>query len=310
MSFWTNNPCSPSWSSFASAWWNKTPLQLLCANPWAPTVKPIASLQLRKGRVEDARAIVEFWNRFYSTSASSKCFFPADVFCRRLLKGVWEVYVVVHPDSGELIGTITRRWIQSVQIGDAVLPRAGLVDYFCVHPAWRKKGVGNWLLTTLHHTGMRSPAPCPPHFFLWEGVNLRIPSFCTGFFYNKRGAARGTLPTVSKDAFPAAWASIQAECSIRAGGVPNEEDISVYPVKGAYVAIQNTFHRSIPDGARIGVILGDPDASLIETVLEEGGYGILLHTSYHQGWSMDSPYQWVAYNLQLNTLFGQFPCLL
>ena len=48
-----------------------------------------------------------------------------------------------------------------------------LVDAFCIHPAWRGKGVGDYLLTALHREANRQQKPCA--LFLKEGRMLPIP---------------------------------------------------------------------------------------------------------------------------------------
>lgn len=265
---------------------------------------PVRECALRLAKIEDARALVEFWNRFYSTSSKAKCFVPVDFVCKMLLKGVWEIWIVV-TQSGEIVGSIMRRWMKNLQIPPAVLPRAGFIEYFCVHPSWRKKGVGRLLLANLHNTASPNGI-CPPHLFLWEGLHPTTPPFSTGLFYSKRGSARNTLESI-KENLEKAWAICKRDC-ITAEGVPSDE-VNLYQTSKGIVAIWNTFHRSMPDGARIGIVVGNAGEEAIEEVLEKGPYGVLLRTSSKTGWSMDSPYQWVAYNLHIPSLLHSFPCL-
>jgi len=64
-----------------------------------------------------------------------------------------------------------------------------LVDGFCIHPDWRKKGVGDYLLTELH----RLTVDTPYTLFLKEGAPLSHAPFYTGH-YVYRALQEGLKP--------------------------------------------------------------------------------------------------------------------
>jgi GNAT superfamily N-acetyltransferase len=68
-----------------------------------------------------------------------------------------------------------------------------VVDCFCIHPSWRKKGVGDYLLTTLHRYANQHDIPyC---LFLKEGWSLSIlhsPLYSSRYVYQ---AVRATTPS-------------------------------------------------------------------------------------------------------------------
>jgi hypothetical protein len=81
------------------------------------------------------------------------------------------------------------------------------------------------------------------------------------------------------------------------------------------VAIWNTFHRSVPEGLLIGIVVGG-SAEAADALSSASGhpFGILLATwpfSLYglEGWQIDSPYQWISYNTHLGFVNTQFPGL-
>jgi len=95
-----------------------------------------------------------------------------------------------------------------------------------------------------------------------------------------------------------------------------QNEVSLWQIGGAYVAIWNTFHYSIPDGAKIGIIVGYTGDALEKVGTTVGhGYGILLlgtsvsETFSHSGWNLDSPFQWISYNTTNGFISGSFPAL-
>lgn len=79
-----------------------------------------------------------------------------------------------------------------------------VVDCFCIHPSWRKKGVGDYLLTTLHRYANENGIPyC---LFLKEGASLSIlhsPLYSSRYVYQAvLGATSSTsmIPITSEQA--------------------------------------------------------------------------------------------------------------
>lgn len=74
-------------------------------------------------------------------------------------------------DTEKLVGCIRYRCID-------IKKKIHLVDCFCIHPEWRGKGVGDYLLHDLHHRMKEKPYA----IFLKEGASLPIPSYYTSMY--------------------------------------------------------------------------------------------------------------------------------
>jgi hypothetical protein len=82
-----------------------------------------------------------------------------------------------------------------------------------------------------------------------------------------------------------------------------------------HVAIWNTFHYSIPDGLRIGIIVAHTSLEAVNAAAQTKahGFGILLlpvpvWRLGLEGWTVDSPFQWIAYNTDVGFI-ETFPAL-
>ena len=69
-----------------------------------------------------------------------------------------------------IAGTLRYRYLGTFQHTDKPV---SLVDTFCIHPAWRGKGLGSFLLTALHRTANQQKRPYA--LFLKEGAPLPYP---------------------------------------------------------------------------------------------------------------------------------------
>ena len=81
-------------------------------------------------------------------------------------------------EDDEIIGTLRYHYVGEFMNREPIY----LVDCFCIHPSWRHKGIGDYLLTQLHR---RSNAAHRPYaLFLKEGASLPIwlPPFYTGTY--------------------------------------------------------------------------------------------------------------------------------
>ena len=75
---------------------------------------------------------------------------------------------LVRDQSDQIAGTIRYHYIGEFITSDKVY----VVDAFCIHPKWRKRGVGDYLLTTLHRYANERGIPYA--IFLKEGAPLSI----------------------------------------------------------------------------------------------------------------------------------------
>ena len=136
-----------------------------------------------------------------------------------------------------------------------------VVDCFCIHPSWRKKGVGDYLLTVLHDFVNKNNIPyC---LFLKEGQSLSILSFP---IYSSRYAVRcleripfSTHPHVYSLSIHQAHRAIDLfqECNPSLFIVRNRENISnqIWKLyrKGIYTiiaCIQDTYQWFIQDNEK------------------------------------------------------------
>jgi len=81
--------------------------------------------------------------------------------------------VITVYDDTKLVGCIRYHYIgeyQSIQIH--------IVDCFCIHPEWRKKGVGEYLLHELHNMNLHRPYA----FFLKERMPIPVDPLYSGVY--------------------------------------------------------------------------------------------------------------------------------
>ena len=261
-----------------------------------PPIQPIKiPWTLRFATPADIEQLPEFWTRFFS--GTTRCIVPL-----LHIQKSWTIIVVVK--DSQVIGSLVRRWTK-LHIKETVWQKAGIIDYFCIHPAYRKRGIGRALLSCLHNVTER---PIQPHLMLLEGVQVTMPPISAGVYLSRRCSGSVLIKKINDEAI---WRACVKDIS-----TPFEEgETTLWKTPSGSVAIWNTFHYSIPDGLRIGIVVG---YTSIEAVTEAAsstthGFGVLLLPVpvlqiVMEGWTLDSPFQWIAYNLQAGFL-GGFPAI-
>jgi GNAT superfamily N-acetyltransferase len=311
-SFWSENSSAPSWISFVKNWWsdNSQP-KILDTSVAQLKIQPVPGCIVRKATPHDLECIPEFLNRYFSITSRCKCYLPV----QRLKEADWEIYVCI-TNAGVLVGTIVRRWIYGLHIGLAQWQKGGMIDYFCVHPAWRKRGIGRWLLATVQNT---APKPTPPHLILWEGLKPTTPPLLTGFYWSRRCLPTSTKQTQQLPFTPSLWSeTVRNKFIYSDPPTKSQTEISFWKTEKGNVTIWNTYHKTVPDGLLLGIVLSGSVDSVNEFVsLQKNPWGYLLvsstnpfYSEYGSEWSIDSPFQWIAYNLTCASVkFGEFPSL-
>jgi GNAT superfamily N-acetyltransferase len=154
----------------------------------------------------------------------------------------------------------------------------GIVDFFCVSPSWRKKGLGRCLLRSLVNATASQNRIL--HFFIKEGM----PLFCMPPLYQGNYIWRKTQK--------------QGKSS---------------PTPG-FLFI-NLYHRSLPEGHSLGELSLYPkgfDPEKVENAIDHSGFDILIMDSkfphlVERGWKNDSTYQWYCFNFHPGSFFQKEP---
>ena len=311
MSFWKSNPFVPSWTSFLGQAWSSNPPKLLETLDIRRQVSVLRGSILRAAVAGDFPAIVEFWGRYFSVQKSCRCVLPLAHLQNMVLKGLWEVLVVVREGTYEILGTIVRRRLRGLHIREAKWAEAGVIDYYCVHPAWRKRGIGKALLDAIHNTG---GSPMSPQLIFWEGLHPLYPPLSIGVFW-ARICSRIATDTVTKIINPQEclkeWVKGKRDVWTEQPG----EEISFWKTPAGIVTVWNSFHCTVPHGLPIGVVLNGHPAAINALALAPT-WGVLLVPRINplthdlgDAWTLDSPFQWIGYNLSVGFISSDFPLL-
>ena len=324
MGFWKSNPFVPSWSSFLGQAWCSVPPKLLETLHVRRPVQVPRGCDLRAALPGDFSAIIEFWSRYFSVQRSCRCIVPLAHLQSMVLKGLWEVIIVVRQGTHEILGSIVRRRIRNLHIREAKWISAGVIDYYCVHPAWRKRGIGNALLDVIHNTAHSSAsAPMPPQLIFWEGLHPLYPPLSVGVFWVRKCSASASA---SASASTALQKISDSQESLKAWRILQQthgnqdiwteepgEETSIWKTSTGPVAVWNSFHCTVPHGLSIGVVLGGSVAAINE-LANTATWGILLVPRINplthdlgNGWTLDSPFQWIGYNLSVGFISSEFP---
>jgi len=325
MSFWTNNPCVPTWTEFFQSYFYSRPAKLIDPRPAAKVIPPFprySGLSMRRATPEDIVQLPGLWSRWFSTSKSARCVVPLSHIQKYVESGKWDILVCVK-GGAEVVGTLVCRWIDGLHVREVRWPKAFFIDYLCTQPAYRNKGVCRSLMTLIHNM-TTAVGILPPSLCMWEGIHPSIPPISIGLYAYKKCSPVGGVQAEKLEGTAAreAWLELQKGNTIHSDYSPFAEETSVWRLvpsgpSGPYrhVAIWNTFHRSVPEGLLIGIVVGGGSAAADAFSSASGHpFGILLATwpmgfNGLEGWYIDSPYQWVSYNMQVGFINTQFPGL-
>jgi len=198
MSFWRDTPNISHWTAIKSIWTAATPPRLLDVLPNSVAMADSSTgLTFKSVIFQNAKEYSQFISSYFviGTTASVTLDIPSEVISDGFIHKGW-LGIEARDETNHLVGLIISKYIKilySSEFPFVPLKECGIVDYFCVVPAWRKRGVGTALLFRLHEiTRTRGRIA---HIFASEGGPLsifsRIPSFVKDrYIWRQRNNAR------------------------------------------------------------------------------------------------------------------------
>ena len=112
------------------------------------------------------------------------------------------IWIVIKDRGGTIRGCVCSTQSESPYPSNLPDQVWGIVDWFCVHPLWRSKGLGSTLLETLDYVTCQRGRKC--HVFLKEGLPLPfdIPVYSTFLRCRRAGNASIVMMPSKKGIYP------------------------------------------------------------------------------------------------------------
>ena len=281
----------------------------------------------------DAEEIAAFLSENFRITEKATCTLPLE----RLRKGLSTNWIVVYAKkNGSIVGTIASRSLGTTQfhmISEkeqkmSKYPKTGYIDFFCVHPDFRKSGLGTLLLKHIDY--YTNEIGRSIHFFQKEITPLlHVPPIWMGTYIVREVNHIGQNPHVTSGHFTKKLQRLRNDFELVFYTNEQSEDTKLYTYNCGdfklYLAITNTYHtynnswlgevlfyRVEVDGGGRDTIPRKNIAAAIEDVLETSEYRyILMDESIphlkQMSWKKDAPYYLYAYNVNPRHFFTVKP---
>jgi GNAT superfamily N-acetyltransferase len=197
MSFWTLTPNVSQWTLIENIWKDPQPPQLLDDKPIDIAITLSEGIKLQPTQSASATEYSVFLEKQFSKYSEWRLQLPPVLIADGISFQKW-IGVEARTKEGHLIGIIfsipfDKFYAPGFQ--DYPLTNLGLVDYFCIHPSWRKKGLGTRILHSLF--AATKLVDRKAHVFASEGglFNLfhKVPSFVKNTYIWRERIAIGAF---------------------------------------------------------------------------------------------------------------------
>jgi len=298
--FWSTS-LGPTWSHWFQSLnpFTKTEQKIFSTTLGTPQCQQVAPTGIHSVRLteRDAPEIQALLNTHFQLQR--RCRFLASVdYIRYGLKNGW-LAVGLRDREKELVAFVVSK--------SCDIPSAGVVDFFCVAAPWRKKGLASYILQEILRYTMEKGRYV--HYFLKEGY----PLFVLPPLYSSR-----YLHRCKNEAYHHAIRPVKV-----LGSIYDDSQTYIYVdgVDEVRVCLVNHFHRSVPEGWKIGEVFWikpSKNASLqlqkeaVEAVIDYCEFDLVLmdsrtpHDTRYK-WKRDSAYSWYIFNYHPGTFYTTKP---
>jgi len=300
--FWSTS-LGPTWSHWLQSInpFSSPPEQKIFSKTLGtPQCRQVAPAGVHSIRLSerDAPEIQALLNTHFQIQKRCRFVVPLD-YIRFGLKNGW-IGVGLRDVERELVGCIFSKRV-------ADIPSAGVVDFFCVAAHWRKKGLASYMLQEILRYTMEEKRYV--HYFLKEGYPLlALPPLYSSRYLHRR----------KNEAYHHAIKPLKV-----LGSIYDDSQIYIYVdgVDEVRVCLVNHYHRSVPEGWKIGEVFWikpSKNASLklqkeaVEAIVDYCDFDLILmdsrtpHDTRYK-WKRDSAYSWYIFNYHPGTFYTTKP---
>lgn len=202
------------------------------------------------GCLHDIDGIAKLLNKYFEQSSSKAKTQVTTAWIRSTFLDNHAIWIIAKDPMGTIRGCISsfkceRPYPNSFDSGCRMASPWGIVDWFCVEPLWRSKGIGTELLETLDLITYRVGRKA--HIFLKEGPPLpfpHIPFYCTFLKCRKAGNPQIKRMTHSVDLALYPYQAVE-----RATGLPlvRVEGIRGPTIAGKIEAWEDLLDKELPE---------------------------------------------------------------
>lgn len=339
MSFWSAVP-GPHWSHCIES-----------LNPCAPTTygvcqpllqtrpkrcslpRPLRFVELNPSYAGEIEALLQ---GHYSIYSRCKISLSHQRIHDGFLRDTWIGVGVVSMNT-KLLGCCISKPLGRLKVSHETLDESGLVEYFCIHQAYRKQGIASAMLDELVRRTANQGRSV--HIFLKEGFPLwNLPPFYTSQYLSRTKR----LPTESKDHLGSMGIGLYGRIQryTHADYLPltkfianlpyqlnGDSELFSFNYKGhsVFLCMTTSHHRTVPEGHRIGelawMLPQTAEVPLaiqrlaVEACVDSSRFEIVLIDKSiphdpKQGWKRDAAFSWYIYNYNPGTFFTTKPFLI
>jgi GNAT superfamily N-acetyltransferase len=298
--FWSTS-LGPTWSHWFQSLnpLSKQEQKIFSTTLGTPQCQQVAPTGIHSVRLteRDAPEIQALLNTHFQLQRRCRFLISVD-YIRYGLKNGW-LAVGLRDREKELVAFVVSK--------SCDIPSAGVVDFFCVAAPWRKKGLASYILQEILRYTMEKGRYV--HYFLKEGY----PLFALPPLYSSR-----YLHRCKNEAYHHAIRPVKV-----LGSIYDDSQTYIYVdgVDEVRVCLVNHFHRSVPEGWKIGEVFWikpSKNASLtlqkeaVEAVIDYCEFDLVLmdsrtpHDTRYK-WKRDSAYSWYIFNYHPGTFYTTKP---
>jgi GNAT superfamily N-acetyltransferase len=330
MSFWDTSP-GPFWSDVFKGWFSCTPppRRPLCLS-FEEKPRPLqlsSTLRFQRLDASHSEAIRALLYADYQTFPRSRISLSKERIHDGFQKDGWIGCGVFEETT--LVGCCISRKLGILRIHLDEFTNCGLVDFFCVKASHRKQGIASFLLQELVHLTAKSGRLL--HIFQKEGIPLSPvpPIWQSSYLWRQKETLSGGKEYLRPQGIAPHHIVPYFEHTSHIPyhntiiNIPQyltgDSELFAFHYKGmvVFMCLTDTFHRSVPEGWRIGelswivpvgTVPQEIQEAAVETLVDSCSYEIVLldQTIPHRKtkpWRKDSPYGYYLFNYNPGTFF-------